>query len=171
MSPLAPLRRLNTRLKLFEKVSLLLIVMVLLATVNIVVIYSYHQQTERLGNSVNIAGQQRMLSQRMVRLANEVAQEDGRTVRPRLRRSIERYDSNLDALANGGTVTDMELNPGAQSDSDLAAVTLRGEQLDPAPEAVRDDLAEERRRWNEYEPHIRTILEADPDSQRFQRSL
>ncbi|HKL29226.1 MAG TPA: bacterio-opsin activator domain-containing protein [Natrialbaceae archaeon] len=171
MSPLAPLRRLNTRLKLFEKVSLLLIVMVLLATVNIVVIYSYHQQTERLGNSVNIAGQQRMLSQRMVRLANEVAQDDGRTVRPRLRRSIERYDSNLDALSNGGTVTDMELNPGAQSDSDLASVTLRGEQLDPAPEAVRDELAEERRRWNEYEPHIRTILEADPDSQRFQRSL
>jgi PAS domain S-box-containing protein len=165
------IRRINTRLKLFEKVSLLLLVMVLLATLNLAVIYSYHQETERLGNSVNIAGQQRMLSQRMVRLANEVAQDDGRSVRTRLGRSINRYDRNLEALSDGGTVTDLELNPGAGSDPRLAAVTLRGEQLDPAPPAVQDELTEERRRWNEYEPHIRTVLRADPDSPEFERSL
>ena len=68
------LTHLNTRLKLFEKVSLLLVVMLLVASVNIGVIYTYHQQAEQVGNSVNIAGQERMLSQRMARLATEVYQ-------------------------------------------------------------------------------------------------
>ena len=162
----------NTRLKLFEKVSLLLAVMVLVAGINIAVIYTYHQHAEQVGNSVNIAGQQRMLSQRMVRLANEIATgEDTQRDRDRLRVAINRYDRNLEALTDGGTVTDSELNPGAENVEGLPSVTLQGEQLAPAPPPTRDELADERTVWNSYKPHITTLLDAEPGSERFERSL
>lgn len=169
---LAPITYLNTRLKLFEKVSLLLLIMVVVAGVNIAVIYSYHQQAEQVGNSVNIAGQQRMLSQRMVRLANEIDHgEDTQLERNRLRVAIERYDRNLEALTDGGTVTDSELNPGADAVSGLPSVTLRGERLAPAPPPTREELAQERGVWSDYKPHITTVLNADPESPEFQTSI
>lgn len=164
-------RRLNTRLKLFEKVAILLAVMVLLASVNLVVIYTYHQETERLGNSVNVAGQQRMLSQRMVRLANEIADEDDPRDRDRLRRAVERYDRNLDALDDGGTVAATELNPGAETSADLPSVTLGGERLEPAPPPVDDELRRERTVWTEYREHVRTILVTEPGTPEFRESL
>jgi PAS domain S-box-containing protein len=162
---------LNTRLKLSESVSLLLALLVLLAMVNIAVIYDSHQDAERLGNSVNIAGQQRMLSQRMVRFANEIAHgEDPQQARERLRVAIERYDRNLKALEDGGRVFDTELNPGASS-TGVPSVTLRGERLEPAPPAASDELRAERAEWEAYEPHIRTVLTADRDDPAFDRSL
>lgn len=161
------LEHINTRLKLFEKVSLLLLVMVVLASVNIVVIYSYHQDADQVGNSVNIAGQQRMLSQRMVWLSNEVARDDSQQTRNKLQRAIDRYDRNLEALQSGGIVPDTELAPGQTDD----AIVLRGEELDPAPPAVRDELDRERDHWEEYEGQIRTILEADSGTAEFDQSL
>ncbi|MFC7045738.1 type IV pili methyl-accepting chemotaxis transducer N-terminal domain-containing protein [Halobacteriaceae archaeon GCM10025711] len=126
------LTHLNTRLKLFEKVSLLLLIMVVVAVANIAVIYSYHQQAERVGNSVNIAGQQRMLSQRMVGLTTEIAHgDDSELTRNRLRVAINRYDRNLEALEDGGTVGDTELNPGSRSVNSLPSVTLRGSVSGP----------------------------------------
>ncbi len=167
-----PISHLNTRLKLFEKVSLLLIVMVLLAGANLAVIYTYHQQAEQVGNSVNIAGQQRMLSQRMVWLATDIARgENTEVARDRLRVAIDRYDRNLEALTDGGTVTDSQLNPNAETDEAIPRVILQGERLAPAPPPTRDELASERAIWNEYEPHIRTVATGDPDSAAFERSL
>jgi len=161
----------NTRFKLSEKVSVLLLVMVLVAVVNIGVIYTYHQQVEQSGNSVNVAGQQRMLSQRMVRFANEIAHDDSDVARDRLRIAIERYDRNLDALRYGGTVTDTQLNPRSETSDAVPSVVLRGEPLDVAPEAARDDLAREASAWKTYKPHILTVLTAEPGSESFQESI
>ncbi|MFB6124463.1 MAG: bacterio-opsin activator domain-containing protein [Halanaeroarchaeum sp.] len=162
----------NTRFKLSEKVSVLLLLMVLVAMVNIGVIYSYHQQVEQAGNSVNIAGQQRMLSQRMVRFANEIDNGDHPDrARERLRISVDRYERNLHTLRFGGTVSDTQLNPGSATDEAIPSVVLRGEPLAPAPPQATDELETEAAVWAEYRSHIRTIETADPDSPTFARSL
>lgn len=166
------LRHMNARLKLSEKIGLLLVMMVLVATVNLAVIYSYHQESQKIGNSINIAGQQRMLSQRMVRLANEIAAErDSQRARDRLRVATDRYDRNLRVLSEGGELSDSDLNPGSTPTAARPSVSLRGEQLAPAPSTARTELAAQRHVWKEYEPQIRTILESEPGTPQFERSL
>lgn len=166
------LTHLNTRLKLFEKVSLLLVILVLVASINIGVIYTYHQQAEQVGNSVNIAGQERMLSQRMARLATEVKQgEDPANARERLRIASDRFEENLAALEGGGTVSDLALNPEADSLETRPQVILRGEELAPAPSALDPELAALRTAWDAYQPHVETVVTADRDSAEFQESV
>lgn len=161
----------NTRFKVSEKVTVLLLVMVLVAVVNIGVIYSYHQQVEDAGNSVNVAGQQRMLTQRMVWHASDIAAgEQPDDARERLRIAMDRYDRNLDALRYGGTVTDTRLNPESTTDESTTSVVLRGESLQKPPPAARDELETEASVWESYQPHVRTVLTADPDSRAFQES-
>lgn len=162
----------NTRFKISEKVTILLLVMVLVAAVNITVIYSYHQEVEDAGNSVNIAGQQRMLTQRMLWFATDIAHgEDPDQARDRLRVSIDRYDRNLNALLYGGRVSDTQLNPVSETDDTVPSVVLRGESLQEPPAAARDELEAEAEVWAEYKPHIVTVLNADPESESFQESL
>ncbi|MBS3760147.1 MAG: PAS domain S-box protein [Halodesulfurarchaeum sp.] len=166
------LTHLNTRLKLFEKVSLLLVVLVLVASVNIGVIYTYHQQAEQVGNSVNIAGQERMLSQRMARLATDVQQgENPDNARDRLQIASARFEENLAALEGGGTVPDLALNPDAAAIADRPQVTLRGETLTAAPDSLDPELAALRSSWDTYQPHVETVLTADPSTAEFQESV
>jgi PAS domain S-box-containing protein len=160
----------NTRFKISEKVTVLLLVMVLVAVVNIGVIYTYHQQVEDAGNSVNVAGQQRMLTQRMAWFASDIAAgENPDEARDRLRIAMDRYDRNLNALRYGGVVTDTRLNPDS-STGESTPVILRGESLQKPPSAARDELATEAAVWESYKPHVRTVLNADPDSTEFAES-
>ncbi|MDR5656439.1 bacterio-opsin activator domain-containing protein [Halodesulfurarchaeum sp. HSR-GB] len=169
---LESLSHLNTRLKLFEKVSLLLVIMVLLAGSNIAVIYVYHQQAEQVGNSVNVAGQERMLTQRMAHLANEVDRgEDPEYARERLRIARDRFERNLDVLIDGGTVPDQNLNPAVGSDSTRTQVTLSGESVAAAPPAVEPELEELETAWTEYRAHVDVVRTADPESPAFQESM
>lgn len=161
----------NTRFKVSEKVTVLLLVMVLVAVVNIAVIYSYHQQVEDAGNSVNVAGQQRMLTQRMVWYATDIANgENPDEARERLRIAMDRYDRNLDALRYGGLVTDTRLNPEQTESETAASVILRGESLQKPPPAAADELETEAAVWESYKPHVRTVLNADPASEEFEQS-
>ena len=166
------LEHLNTRLKLFEKVSLLLVIMVLVATLNIGVIYTYHQQAEQIGNSVNVAGQERMLSQRMARLATAVSHsENPDQARARLRIASERFQRNLAALESGGTVRDQSLNPDADGTAARPQVVLRGETLSPAPAALEPELASLRDTWEPFQTDVETILTADRESAAFRSAL
>lgn len=145
--------------------------MVLVAVVNIGVIYSYHQQVEDAGNSVNVAGQQRMLTQRMAWFASDIASgENPDEARERLRIAMDRYDRNLNALRYGGEVTDTRLNPDSTARESTPSVILRGESLQKPPPAARDELAAEAAVWESYKPHVRTVLNVDPDSKQFEES-
>lgn len=162
--------RANTRFKVSEKVAVLLLVMVLVAVVNIAIIYTYHQQVDDAGNSVNVAGQQRMLSQRMVWFASDIATgENPDMAREKLRIAMERYDRNLQALRHGGTVPDTHLTPESTT-SDSASLVLRGETLRKPPPGAADELDAEAAVWESYQPHVRTVLTADPESAAFETS-
>ncbi len=146
------LKHLNSKLSIQAKIGILLGIMLVIAAVNVGAVYYFMGQTDTLSNSVNTAGQQRMLSQQMARYSAEVA-TGGNTADSRegLRAAMEKYQSNLETLENGGTAN--------------------GATLKPAPNAVQDELEAEKQDWNEYRPHIETILNADPESEEFQQSL
>ena len=146
------LDRYNRRLGIQAKIGILLGIMLVIAAVNVGAVYYFMSQTDTLSNSVNTAGQQRMLSQQMARYSAEVARDGSDDAsREGLRNAMEKYQSNLETLDNGGTAN--------------------GATLKPAPDAVRDELDAEKRAWSEYRPKIETILDADPDSEEFQNAL
>ncbi|MEF8782429.1 MAG: methyl-accepting chemotaxis protein [Haloarculaceae archaeon] len=146
------IKRFEQRLSIQSKVALLLGVMLVIAAVNVGAVYYFIQQSETVGNSVNTAGQQRMLTQRMARFSAQIATGDGtEESRDALRGAMEKYQSNLEALETGGTAN--------------------GATLQPAPDATREELKIEKQAWAEYKPHVETILDADPGSEEFQQSF
>jgi methyl-accepting chemotaxis protein len=146
------LERYNRRLSIGSKIGLILGIMLVIAAANVGAVYYVTGQADTLSNSVNTAGQQRMLSQRMARYSAQIATgDDTEASRDALRGAMEKYDSNLEALENGGTAN--------------------GGTLKPAPDAVQAELDAEKRAWAEYRPHVETILTADRGSEEFQRSL
>jgi methyl-accepting chemotaxis protein len=144
--------RYNRKLSIQAKVGLLLGIMLIIAAVNVGAVYYVMGQTDTLSNSVNTAGQQRMLSQRMARYSAQIATgENTEASRTGLQNAMEKYQSNLETLESGGTAN--------------------GATLKPAPAAVQGELDAEKQAWGEYQPHVQTILDAEPESGEFQESL
>lgn len=67
------IRTLLRRISASQKVALLMAAMLVIAGVNIGVVLFYQSQVENDSNAVDIAGQQRMLTQQMTRHANRIA--------------------------------------------------------------------------------------------------
>jgi len=133
------------------KVGILLGIMLIFAAVNVGVVYHYQSQVSTVSNSVNYAGQQRMLSQRMARYANNLAQTGSEDARTSLAGAKEKFDRNIQALEEGGTIN--------------------GATLQPAPSATTAALQREQELWSQYREHVQTMLDQDPDSEEFQSSL
>lgn len=142
-------KRINERLSIGNKIGLLLAIMVIVAGINVGAVYYYQSQAETLGTSVNYAGQQRMLSQRMAFTGYMISQ--GHDDQEMMQAAIDKYDRNLEAISNGG-----EIN---------------GQQLQPAPEPVRDELNAEAEFWQTYKTHAQTLVNEDPYNDDFQDSL
>jgi len=140
--------RLTRQTSVRAKLAVVLGVMLLLAVTNVAAVYYYVGQSEQIGNSVNTAGEQRMLTQKMARYVAQV--DTGNNVaesRKALRAAADEYQSNLETLENGGTAN--------------------GAQLDAAPSAVTAELGAEKQLWNEYRQRVETVLTAEPGSPEF----
>ncbi len=133
-----------------QKVALLMAVMLVIAGVNIGVVFYYQSQVEQDSNAVDVAGQQRMLTQQITRYANGVAAGDEEAREP-LRAATEKYQSNLDALDTGGTV----------GDTAVPAV----------PESGRDELQTEREEWNSFKSNVEVVLDEDAGPEEFDAAL
>jgi methyl-accepting chemotaxis protein len=140
--------RLTRQTSVRTKLAVVLGVMLLLAVSNVAAVYYYVGQTEQIGNSVNTAGEQRMLTQKMARYVAQV--DTGNNIaesREALRAAADEYQSNLETLENGGTAN--------------------GAQLNAAPSAVTAELRAEKQLWNEYRQRVETVLTAEPGSPEF----
>lgn len=143
-----PFDRLTRQTSVRTKLAIVLGVMLLLAASNVTAVYYYVGQSEQIGNSVNTAGEQRMLTQKMARYVAQV--DTGNNVaegREALRAAAAEYQSNLETLETGGTAN--------------------GAQLDAAPSAVEAELQAEKQLWNEYRQRVDTVLTAEPGSPEF----
>lgn len=133
-----------------RKVTLLLAAMLIIASLNIGVVFHYQSQVSEDSNSVDVAGQQRMLSQQMTRHANAVAAGDDDAREP-LRASMEKYQSNLDALDSGGTVG--------------------GTRVPAVPDSARDELQAEQQEWESFRSNVEVVLNEESGTEDFEAAV
>jgi len=141
--------RLNERMSVGMRVSALLFAMLVIAGANVGAVYYYQGQVDTLSNSINHAGQQRMLSQRMAYVSFMIAQ--GHDDQALLNESIETFDRNLAGISDGGTVA--------------------GARLEAAPPPVEPALQREREAWDEFRRHATTVASTPAYNESFQDSL
>ncbi|SDJ64220.1 Methyl-accepting chemotaxis protein [Halovenus aranensis] len=140
------------RFSVGQKIGALLFAMLLVAGISVGAVYYFESQTATLDNSIDTAGEQRMLTERMLALSNEIAAGDAdEQTYDRLEQSLEGYEANLQRLRNGGTVD--------------------GEQLDPAPTEATDELATQRETWDQYSQYVETLLRTQPQNPQYQEAV
>lgn len=98
------------RLTIGKKIVALLLLMMLAAVTNILVIYHYQSMQKYDSRIVNMAGRQRMLSQKISKLALSVANGND-SDRPLLSEAIMLYDSSLRILLHGGRMEENIIPP------------------------------------------------------------
>ncbi|MFQ5646837.1 MAG: response regulator [bacterium] len=106
------------KLTLSRKISALLLIMVVIALINLVVIYHYQSQRENDVHIVNTAGRQRMLTEKISKLVLSVAtghDED----RSALTKAIILYDMTLRSLWYGGEAMGKVLAPASREMSGI----------------------------------------------------
>ena len=134
------------------KIAVILLAILVVVVANMAVVIHFQGEIQADSTAVDVAGEQRMLSQQIAWHATRLAQEpDSTEARADLRAAIDRYEANLAALATGGEVS--------------------GKQVSAVPESAEPALADEQDAWEEYKDHAETVLAADPDSQEFDRSV
>lgn len=84
-----------------KKISLLLLLMLAAAVANICLIFNYQNTQKHDAHIVNVAGRQRMLSQKMLILVLSIARGNNRD-RRLLEEVIKLYDDSLESLSYGG---------------------------------------------------------------------
>ncbi|KKM96827.1 hypothetical protein LCGC14_1174220, partial [marine sediment metagenome] len=98
------------RKSIILKISALLFLMLITAIANVAIIYFYQIKQEHDAHTVNVAGRQRMLSQRISKLALSVANgNDGDRIL--LSEAIELYDDSLEVLWHGGKAMEKYIPP------------------------------------------------------------
>jgi len=113
------------KLTIDKKIGLLLLMMTLIAAVNLTIVYKFLSSQRYDSHIINIAGRQRMLSQRIARLVLTVA-HDFDTVkdikdndREELLKAIKLYETSLNALNNGGEILGLTIPKSPKSMSEL----------------------------------------------------
>jgi PAS domain S-box-containing protein len=124
------------KLTISKKISFLLLLMVIIAVANILIIYYYQNLQKFDSHIVNMAGRQRMLSEKISKLALSVANgNDGD--RQLLIDAIWLYDSSLKILRHGGRVN--------------------GDILPPAPVTMKDLFDENKDIWDLFKENAEVI--------------
>lgn len=130
------------------KIGCILILMFILAVVNVVGVLMFIQTQKDDGNVINVAGAQRMLSQKMTKEAFMIATMEMNN-RNALEETATRFDRSLNALIDGND--DM--------------------RIPPAPDKVKEQLLIVKGLWDDFYPKIKIIESAPRDSEEFQSAL
>ena len=107
--------------------------------------YRFFQKTAHDVHFVNVAGSQRMLSERILHYAKWIHALGKDEDRYQLKSAIEVFDKKLTILLEGGMI--------------------QGQWLPPAPPEVQDKLHETTRLWNEIKPDLKNLSHTDAASQ------
>jgi signal transduction histidine kinase/uncharacterized protein YifE (UPF0438 family) len=145
---------LRGRIGIGWKVTGLLFVMLLVAGSNVGAVYVVQQETNEATNTIDVASKQSVLSQRMAFLAFRKAEGTGSG--QKLNQTIAQYERNLHALDDG-----------TREDRTVA----NGTHVEPVPTAAREELTRQKRVWENYSVHIRTVATEDPLNEEYTASI
>ncbi len=113
-------------------------------------VYYFHIQGAQDSSRVDVAGAQRMLSQRMAKQALGIALGN-EALRADLGRTINEYDNALKNIEQGGAA--------------------RGYVLPPAPKEAMPAIERNRELWRAFKPNIESITITRPSSSEFSQAL
>ena len=137
-------------MKIGTKMISLLAGMFLLALTGTGLVYHYQSLLEGDTNVVNLAGRQRMLSQKIAFLATAVANGD-EEIKGQLQETIQTYEESLKTLRSGGTAM--------------------GAEIPPAPAAVEAELKDSESRWNPYNANVEILLNTPLKNKTFSEAI
>jgi signal transduction histidine kinase len=138
------------RLTVSQKIDSLLFLMVLIAVINVIVIYHFHSQQQDDSHIVNVAGRQRMLSQKISKLALSVANGNDEDRTP-LEEAIKLYDSSLTAIQYGGKAM--------------------GWEIPPAPAIMKELFRSNKRIWDLFKDKAETVVGKNRESPLFLEAI
>ncbi|HIE43490.1 MAG TPA: hypothetical protein EYP78_01665 [Candidatus Omnitrophica bacterium] len=142
----------KSKLGIRTKIGLLLFLMLLIALINLLVIYNYQKTQKHDTHIVNVAGRQRMLSQKMVKHALAIAAGIDQE-RKDLQETIELYEKSFLAMRNGGVSIPW------------------GGKIKPPPLPVRDALSVVGEVWSGFKPKISIVQNEFRDNRVFSRAV
>jgi len=129
------------RMALGFKLNILLAVFLIIGLINAAIIYTVINRQIARGRAINLAGRQRMLTQKMSKeallLANALSSKEREKTAADLKETMNLFDTTLNGLLSG----DEKLGLAAVSD-----------------DATRQKLLEVREQWQKFSANIRTIL-------------
>ena len=134
------------RFTISQKIDTLLFLMVFIAAVNVVVLYYYHSHQKDDSHVVNVAGRQRMLSQKISKLALSVA-NGNESDRQQLATAINLYGTSLTVLEYGGDAMARE--------------------IPAAPLVMKELFNNNKRSWKYFKDKAEIIVEEDRTDLQF----
>ncbi len=142
------------RLTLGAKINILLAVFLAIGIINSGVIYTVVKKQIARGRAINLAGRQRMLTQKMTKealiVANSASAAEHSQAIASLESTVSLFDTTLNGLLNGDGKLGLEKTE---------------------DEAIRARLLEVQDLWRSFAADIKTIESADPSSDGFARAL
>jgi len=136
------------------KLTVILVVFLAIGLINSSIIYFVVHQQEANGRAINLAGRQRMLTQKMSKesflLLQAKSQEELKTGISDLKETSALFDKTLKGLING------------DQEQGLSACTDK---------KVLQKLQEVKQLWTQFQGHIKDLIEYGPDSSRGHESL
>ena len=142
------------RMSLSVKFVAILLVLLILSTINAGIIFSVVNEQITSGRAINLAGRQRMLSQKMSKEAfvyrMEMDESEREKIKSDLQKTAALFDSTLLGLLNGDE---------AQG---LKAVDNK---------ETKDKLLEVQALWKDFFVHVNTCLTAELDSREMEEAL
>ena len=133
-----------------KKTTLLLLLMLLVGIANIFVIYNYQDTQKHDAHVVNVAGRQRMLTQKMSKFVLSIAYGNDND-RNALEETVNLYSSSLESLWHGGYVME--------------------EEIPPAPIAMDELFKKNDAIWQSFKEKTETVIKEERENPLFKDAI
>jgi len=135
-----------------NRITLLFLLMLAVSVTNVCVLFNYQAVQRHDANIVNVAGRQRMLAQKMTKLALSIAKGYNRD-RYYLKEAIRNYDVSLDVLWHGGEAGSV------------------GAFIPPAPVDMEELFQKNKELWGSFKEKAEVIVRKGQDNKKFKDAV
>lgn len=135
-----------------KKITLLFLLMLAVSVTNVCVVFNYQNAQRHDANIVNVAGRQRMLAQKMTKLALSISKGNSRD-RYYLKETIRLYDVSLDVLWRGGKAGFLDIF------------------IPPAPADMEELFQKNKELWGSFKEKAEVIVRKGQNNKKFKDAV